>query len=47
VRQSIRDLLQRLPHAAAIVLSATYEVIAWNHLGICVRPPRAIPTIPR
>ncbi|MEU1618327.1 helix-turn-helix transcriptional regulator [Streptomyces sp. NPDC005722] len=33
VRQSILDLLRRLPHAAAIVLSATYEVIAWNDLA--------------
>lgn len=33
VRQSILDLLDRLPNAAAIVLSATYEVIAWNHLA--------------
>ena len=33
VRQSIFDLLQRLPQAAAIVLSATYEVIAWNDLA--------------
>lgn len=30
VRQSIVDLLHRLPQAAAIVLSAAYEVIAWN-----------------
>ncbi|WP_062646041.1 helix-turn-helix transcriptional regulator [Streptomyces maremycinicus] len=33
VRQSIVDLLDRLPRAAAIVLSATYEVIAWNALA--------------
>ncbi|WP_052230384.1 helix-turn-helix transcriptional regulator [Streptomyces sp. CT34] len=33
VRQSIVDLLQRLPEAAAIVMSATYEVIAWNDLA--------------
>ncbi|KIA63785.1 helix-turn-helix transcriptional regulator [Nocardia vulneris] len=33
VRQSILDLLQRLPQAAAVVLSATYEVIAWNDLA--------------
>ncbi|MFI6284593.1 helix-turn-helix transcriptional regulator [Streptomyces sp. NPDC051018] len=33
VRQSILDLLLRLPQAAAIVLSATYEVIAWNDLA--------------
>ncbi|TDC10395.1 XRE family transcriptional regulator [Streptomyces sp. 8K308] len=33
VRQSILDLLDRLPQAAAVVLSATYEVIAWNDLA--------------
>jgi transcriptional regulator with XRE-family HTH domain len=33
VRQSIVDLLHRLPEAAAIVMSATYEVIAWNDLA--------------
>ncbi|AOS65511.1 helix-turn-helix transcriptional regulator [Actinoalloteichus hymeniacidonis] len=33
VRQSIRDLLDRLPNAAGIVLSATYEVLAWNALA--------------
>ncbi|MEV0641592.1 helix-turn-helix transcriptional regulator [Streptomyces sp. NPDC050619] len=33
VRQSIADLLHRLPQAAAIVVSATYEVIAWNELA--------------
>ncbi|WP_093173649.1 helix-turn-helix transcriptional regulator [Sinosporangium album] len=33
VRQSILDLLHRLPQAAAIVMSATYEVIAWNDLA--------------
>ncbi|EPH40231.1 helix-turn-helix transcriptional regulator [Streptomyces aurantiacus] len=33
VRQSIVDLLRRLPEAAAIVVSATYEVIAWNELA--------------
>ncbi|MFD7935782.1 helix-turn-helix transcriptional regulator [Streptomyces sp. NPDC059755] len=33
VRQSIVDLLHRLPQAAAIVLSAAYEVIAWNDLA--------------
>lgn len=30
VRQSILDLIQRLSPAAAIVVSATYEVLAWN-----------------
>ncbi|WP_328744591.1 helix-turn-helix transcriptional regulator [Streptomyces sp. NBC_00285] len=33
VRQSIVDLLHRLPQAAAIVISAFYEVIAWNDLA--------------
>ncbi|WP_410663736.1 helix-turn-helix transcriptional regulator [Amycolatopsis sp. lyj-84] len=33
VRPSILSLLQRLPQAAAIVLSATYEVLAWNDLA--------------
>lgn len=33
VRQSILDLLRRLPNAAAIVTSATYEVLAWNDLA--------------
>ncbi|MGW3011097.1 helix-turn-helix transcriptional regulator [Streptomyces sp. NPDC001219] len=33
VRPSIVDLLNRLPEAAAIVISATYEVIAWNDLA--------------
>ncbi|HEX6355585.1 helix-turn-helix transcriptional regulator [Actinophytocola sp.] len=33
VRQSILDLLQRLPQAAAIVTSALLEVIAWNDLA--------------
>ena len=33
VRQSVVDLLRRLPDAAAIVISATYEVIAWNDLA--------------
>jgi transcriptional regulator with XRE-family HTH domain len=33
VRRSILDLLDRLPQAAAIVLDATYEVIAWNTLA--------------
>ncbi|AZS71947.1 transcriptional regulator [Streptomyces lydicus] len=33
IRQSIVDLLRRLPEAAALVVSATYEVIAWNDLA--------------
>jgi transcriptional regulator with XRE-family HTH domain len=33
VRQSILDLLHRLPQAAAIVTSAAHEVIAWNDLA--------------
>ena len=32
VRQSLLDLLERLPQAAAIVVSAAVEVIAWNDL---------------
>lgn len=33
VRQSILDLIERLPDAAAIVVSATREVLAWNPLA--------------
>ncbi|WP_405063511.1 helix-turn-helix transcriptional regulator [Kribbella sp. NBC_01505] len=33
VRQSILDLIDRLPNTVAFVVSATYEVIAWNHLA--------------
>ncbi|MEV6850422.1 helix-turn-helix transcriptional regulator [Actinoplanes sp. NPDC051411] len=33
VRQSILDLLARLPQAAATVISAGFEVIAWNDLA--------------
>ncbi|TXS52502.1 XRE family transcriptional regulator [Streptomyces sp. uw30] len=33
VRQSIVDLLHRLPNAAATVISATFEVIAFNDLA--------------
>ncbi|MEU1941986.1 helix-turn-helix transcriptional regulator [Streptomyces sp. NPDC020125] len=33
VRPSIVHLLRRLPYTAAFVLSATYEVIAWNDLA--------------
>jgi transcriptional regulator with XRE-family HTH domain len=33
VRPSILDLVRRLPLAAAIVTSATYEVLAWNDLA--------------
>ncbi|MGA5564057.1 helix-turn-helix transcriptional regulator [Streptomyces platensis] len=33
IRQSIVDLLRRLPDAAALVVSATYEVLAWNDLA--------------
>jgi hypothetical protein len=33
VRQSILDLLDRLPQAAAMVLDASYQVIAWNPLA--------------
>ncbi|GIF13954.1 helix-turn-helix transcriptional regulator [Actinoplanes teichomyceticus] len=33
VRQSILDLIARLPLAAATVTSASYEVLAWNDLA--------------
>ncbi|MET8092228.1 helix-turn-helix transcriptional regulator [Micromonospora sp. NPDC005220] len=33
VRQSLLDLLDRLPQAAAVVLSATFDVLAWNPLA--------------
>ncbi|MCU1529467.1 MAG: Helix-turn-helix domain protein [Frondihabitans sp.] len=33
VRPSIVALLERLPHAAGIVLSAAFEVLAWNDLA--------------
>jgi transcriptional regulator with XRE-family HTH domain len=33
VRPSILDLLHRLPRAAATVISASFEVIAWNDLA--------------
>lgn len=33
VRQSILDLMARLPHAAATVISARFEVLAWNSLA--------------
>jgi transcriptional regulator with XRE-family HTH domain len=33
VRSGVRALLQRLPNAAALVVSATYEVLAWNDLA--------------
>ncbi|MER7028247.1 MULTISPECIES: helix-turn-helix transcriptional regulator [Streptomyces] len=33
VRQSLVDLLARLPETAALVLSATYDVLAWNELA--------------
>jgi transcriptional regulator with XRE-family HTH domain len=33
VRPSILALLQRLPQTAAIVVSATFEVLAWNDLA--------------
>jgi hypothetical protein len=36
VRQSILDLLRRLPQAAAIVVSADMEVIAWNDLAVAL-----------
>ncbi|MFF7978975.1 helix-turn-helix transcriptional regulator [Streptomyces sp. NPDC007901] len=46
VRQSLLDLLGRLPQAAAFVTSATCEVLAWNDLAAALmedfsaRPPR-------
>jgi transcriptional regulator with XRE-family HTH domain len=33
VRPSILALLQRLPQTAALVVSAVFEVLAWNHLA--------------
>jgi hypothetical protein len=33
VRQSVLDLIGRLPHAAAHVISASFEVLAWNDLA--------------
>ncbi|GGZ68273.1 helix-turn-helix transcriptional regulator [Streptomyces echinoruber] len=33
VRQSILDLLRRLSQTAGLVVSATYEVLAWNDLA--------------
>ncbi|GIM90699.1 helix-turn-helix transcriptional regulator [Paractinoplanes toevensis] len=33
VRQSILDLITRLPRSAATVISASFEVIAWNDLA--------------
>lgn len=33
VRPSILSLLERLPQTAAIVMSATFEVLAWNDLA--------------
>jgi hypothetical protein len=33
VRQSIIELLHRLPQAAATVISASFEVVAWNDLA--------------
>ncbi|MFG1694489.1 helix-turn-helix transcriptional regulator [Nonomuraea sp. NPDC049309] len=46
VRPSILALLERLPQTAAIVLSAAFEVLAWNHLAAALMedfgklPPR-------
>ncbi|WP_089101234.1 helix-turn-helix transcriptional regulator [Streptomyces hyaluromycini] len=46
VRQSLLDLLHRLPQAAAFVTSATFEVLAWNELAAALMedfsalPPR-------
>jgi hypothetical protein len=46
VRQSILDLMARLPNAAAVVTSAIFEVLAWNDLACALMedfsavPPR-------
>lgn len=46
VRQSILDLIERLPQTAAIVTSALHEVLAWNDLAAALMedfsavPPR-------
>lgn len=46
VRPSVLALLERLPHTAGIVLSVTFEVLAWNDLAVAlmedfsVVPPR-------
>ena len=46
VRQSILDLIGRLPGAAATVISASFEVLAWNDLAAALMedfsalPPR-------
>ncbi|WP_435245840.1 helix-turn-helix transcriptional regulator [Streptomyces sp. NRRL F-5630] len=36
VRPSILALLERLPHTAGFVLSATFEVLAWNALTVAL-----------
>jgi transcriptional regulator with XRE-family HTH domain len=46
VRQSLLDLIVRLPNAASVVTSATFEVLAWNELACALMedfsaiPPR-------
>jgi transcriptional regulator with XRE-family HTH domain len=46
VRRSVRELIDRLPQAAAMVTSAMYEVLAWNDLAAALMedfsavPPR-------
>lgn len=46
VRQSILDLIERLPNSAAVVTSAIFEVLAWNDLACALMedfsavPPR-------
>lgn len=37
VRPSILMMMERLPHTAAIVVSAAFEVLAWNHLATALR----------
>lgn len=36
VRPSILALLERVPAAAGIVLSAAFDVLAWNHLAVAL-----------
>jgi len=48
VRQSILDLIARLPQAAAMVTSAMYEVLAWNDLAAALLEDfSAVPPIER
>jgi hypothetical protein len=48
VRQSILDLITRLPQAAAMVTSAMYEVLAWNDLAAALMEDfSAVPPLER